>query len=180
MLNALGKLNDTFVKEYGFTLNIGIGLHTGRVRVGNMGTKDLFNYTIIGDNVNVASRLENLSKFYGVRIIFSEDMKTYVPRTHQIQELDLVRIRGRQEPLKIYGLFTGKFMADSDKHIAAYYHALRLYREQKFGRALEIFEQFRQKRVDRRLYKIYRQRCKYYLTHPPGKSWDGIFTHQQK
>ena len=180
MLNALGILNETFAKEYGFTLNIGIGLHTGRVRVGNMGTTDLFNYTIIGDNVNVASRLENLSKFYGVRIIFSEEMKTYVPRTHQIQELDLVRIRGRREPLRIYGLFTGKFMADSDEHIAVYYRALGLYREQKFDRALEIFEQFRQKRVDRKLYQIYRQRCEYYLTHPPGKSWDGIFTHQQK
>ena len=81
MLSQLGYLNKLFEKKYGFGINIGIGLHVGVVRVGNMGTEDLFNYTIIGDEVNVAARLENLTKFYGVRIIISEGMIPYVPVT---------------------------------------------------------------------------------------------------
>lgn len=180
MLTALGDLNRTFIKTYGFEINIGIGLHAGTVRVGNMGTEDLFNYTIIGDNVNVAARLESLTKFYGVRIIISEVMKPHVPSTHYVQELDLIKIKGRTQPLKIYGLYTGDFLKLSEVHLDRYHEALNFYRNHKFDNAHEIFTEFRQKKFDRELYRIYQNRCAFFMEHPPDDNWDGVFVHQNK
>ena len=180
MLSQLGHLNKVFEKKYGFGINIGIGLHVGVVRVGNMGTEDLFNYTIIGDEVNVAARMESLTKFYGVRIIISEGMIPYVPVTHWIQDLDMVKIKGRQKPLKIYGLFSGDFLDEPRRHINEYHEALKLYRQKKFEAAHLIFTKFREKRFDRPLYKIYQERCAYFMKHPPKEDWDGVFVHRKK
>ncbi|SLM28342.1 Adenylate/guanylate cyclase with Chase sensor [Desulfamplus magnetovallimortis] len=178
MLSALGELNGEFVRKYGFEINIGIGLHAGVVRVGNMGTEDLFNYTIIGDDVNVASRLENLSKFYGVRIVISEVMKPHVPSTHQVQELDLVRVRGRQKPLRIFGLYSGMFLNNPEKHLDEYHEALTLYRNKNFKAAHHIFLKFNNKKYDRPLYDIYRKRCEFFIKTPPPDDWDGVFIHE--
>ena len=180
MLSQLGYLNKVFEKKYGFGINIGIGLHVGVVRVGNMGTEDLFNYTIIGDEVNVAARMESLTKFYGVRIIISEGMIPYVPVTHWIQDLDMVKIKGRQKPLKIYGLFSGDFLDEPRRHINEYHKALKLYRQKKFEAAHLIFTKFREKQFDRPLYKIYQERCAYFMEHPPKEDWDGVFVHIKK
>lgn len=180
MLSQLGNLNIEFKKKYGFEINIGIGLHVGVVRVGNMGTEDLFNYTIIGDEVNIASRLESLSKFYGVRIIISEKMIPYVPVTHWIQDLDLVRVKGRLEPLKIYGLFSGEFLDNPKQHLDEYHKALSLYRQKEFKGAFDIFTKFRDAKYDRPLYKIYQERCAYFMKTPPNEDWDGVFVHRRK
>ena len=76
MTERLARLNEEFRRDFGFAVASGIGLHRGRVRVGNFGSEDLFDYTVIGDAVNLASRLESLTKFYGVHAIASEDIKT--------------------------------------------------------------------------------------------------------
>lgn len=180
MLTELGSLNGKFIKKYGFEINMGIGLHTGVVRVGNMGTEELFNYTIIGDDVNVAARLESLSKFYGVRIIISEVLKAHLPSTHWSQELDLVRVKGRAQPLKIYGLYTGKFLRHPKEHLDRYHDALYLYRSKKFQAAHEIFSKFRDEMYDRPLYKIYQERCSFFMKYPPPDNWNGVFSHKNK
>ncbi|MBU0676422.1 MAG: adenylate/guanylate cyclase domain-containing protein [Proteobacteria bacterium] len=180
MLEELGKLNKIFVQKYGFEINIGIGLHAGQVRVGNMGTTELFDYTIIGDNVNLASRLEGLSKYYGVRIVISETLQNHIPDTFALQELDLVRVKGREKPLTIYGLFA----ITEDQHKMAeleiYGNAIEKYRHQHFQEALDLFTQLREKHLDRRLYSLYQERCQVFLTSPPPVDWDGVFTHTTK
>lgn len=180
MLKALGNLNREFTKKYGFEINIGIGLHSGIVRVGNMGTEDLFNYTIIGDDVNVTSRLENLTKFYGVRIILSEEMKAHVPHTHSVQELDLVRVQGRAQPLKIYGLYSGGFLKYPDEHLKRYHKALDCYRKHRFDMAYNLFSEFTEKEYDRPLYRLYLKRCAFFRKYPPDDDWDGVFVHNNK
>ncbi len=180
MLAALGELNEMFTEKYGVATNIGIGLHAGVVRVGNMGTEELFNYTIIGDDVNVGARLESLSKYYGVQMVISEVMKPHVPDTHWVQELDLVQVKGRAQPLRIYGLCSEKFLTRPKKHLDRYHEALDLYRDKKFTAAYEIFSEFRNDTFYRPLYRIYRERCLFFIENPPPQDWAGVFVHHRK
>ncbi len=180
MLRELGKINKSFREKYGFDINIGIGLHAGTVRVGNMGTDELFDYTIIGDNVNLASRLEGLTNYYGVRIILSETMIDHVPQEFSQQELDLVTVKGRAEPLKIYGLFSDGEDSHKKNELVLYHEALQKYRQQKFSEAEEMFAALRNDFFDRKLYSLYEKRCQKFLSEPPPEEWDGVFGHTSK
>ncbi|KJR41133.1 adenylate/guanylate cyclase with Chase sensor, partial [Candidatus Magnetoovum chiemensis] len=107
IMNTLENLSLKFEKDYGVTIKTGIGLHSGICRVGNMGSDDLFDYTAIGDHVNLASRLEGLTKFYGVNIIFSENIihkqqGGMLKDKPLIMYVDRVRVKGKSEPINIY------------------------------------------------------------------------------
>lgn len=180
MLSALGELNKKFREKYGFEVNMGIGLHTGKVRVGNIGTDELFDYTVIGDNVNLTSRLEGLTKFYGVRIVMSETLIDSLPKEFTCQELDMVQVKGRETPLKIYGLFS----TQPDKHksgeLEIYNEALRQYRERNFAEAARMFSDLRNNFLDRRLYSLYEERCHHFQEDPPPPDWDFVYSHTSK
>ncbi len=183
ILALLPELNRAFEQNYGIRLDIGIGLHAGLCRVGNMGSEDIFDYTIIGDNVNLASRLEGLTKFYGVPLIVSEAMLKQ-GRTKDLQalELDLVRVKGKNEPVRIFSVFApmdGKHVLE-EAEIQAHARGLDLYRSRMFDKAGHAFSELAAQFPERPLYALYRQRCEYFITHPPDKSWDGVFSHTSK
>ena len=180
MLRKLGKINKVFIDKFGFEINIGIGLHSGIVRVGNMGTDDLFDYTIIGDNVNLASRLEGLTKYYGVRIILSETMADACPPDFKLQELDMVSVKGRDTPVTIYGLYTGHYARHPETELPLYIEGIKAYRARNFTEGLKIFSRLNSEFLDRRLYRLYEARCQSYITSPPPEDWDKVFRHISK
>lgn len=182
MLNSLVSLNKIFKNKYGIEIDIGIGIHAGKCRVGNMGSADLFDYTIIGDNVNLTSRLEGLTKFYGVKIIVSEVVTAYLPDTILFQELDQVRVKGKTEPVGIYTAF----QANSDlrqgleKELADHRQGLAVYKQRQFFQAKNLFEDLCTRYPHRKIYSIYLSRCVFFMQTPPEDSWDGVFTHETK
>ncbi|MDR0735546.1 MAG: adenylate/guanylate cyclase domain-containing protein [Zoogloeaceae bacterium] len=102
MQETLSRLNAGLQAEFGITLTIGAGIHTGPAYVGNMGSADTVNYTLIGDNVNIASRLEGLCAQYGVPVIVSEATKTQCGEHFAFRFLDTLRVKGKQHPISIY------------------------------------------------------------------------------
>lgn len=182
MLDALEDLNKGFKEKFNIQLAVGIGLHSGRCRVGNMGSDDIFDYTIIGDNVNLASRLEGLTKFYGVQLIVSETMLKNRVKDILIQELDLVRVKGKNEPVRIYTVYSlhDKNPGQRQEEITAYHKGLNHYRERSFVQGEQSFRELAAHYPKQKIYLIYRERCAYFIKNPPDENWDGVFTHTSK
>ncbi|MBU0970489.1 MAG: adenylate/guanylate cyclase domain-containing protein [Proteobacteria bacterium] len=181
MLAALVELNRLFIDKYGIQIDIGIGIHSGKCRVGNMGSADLFDYTIIGDNVNLTSRLEGLTKFYGVKLIVSEVMVTKLSLPMQFQELDRVRVKGKNEPVGIYTVHlpTTYEKQSLESELQAYEQGLVAYKTKQFENAHGIFQTLCQK-YPRKINQIYLERTAFFIENPPDTDWDGVFTHQTK
>ncbi|MFH2091938.1 MAG: adenylate/guanylate cyclase domain-containing protein [Pseudomonadota bacterium] len=183
MIDALIDLNKTFQEKFGIQIAVGIGLHSGHCRVGNMGSDDIFDYTIIGDNVNLTSRLESLTKFYGVQIIISDSMLKGLTPDLLVQELDQVKVKGKGKPVRIYTVYSnahGQMDESRPKEIKWYQDSLKLYKDQQFEQAHKQFTSLAAAYPDQKLYAIYQERCALFMKTPPGERWDGVFTHTSK
>jgi adenylate cyclase len=182
IIQLLPEINKEFEERFGVSLEIGIGLHSGRCRVGNMGSDNIFDYTIIGDNVNLASRLEGLTKFYGVQLIVSETMLKNGAGNFSIQELDLVRVKGKNEPVRIFTVSSSSAEKYDyrEKETQAYTLALDLYRARSFDKAGNIFSELVEQFPGQKIYVIYQERCDFFVKNPPDETWDGVFSHTSK
>lgn len=179
MIDALKVLNEDFVERYGNKVAFGIGLHAGRASVGNMGSDELFDYTVIGDSVNLASRLEGLSKFYGVELVISETLVDYCGADFVVQELDTVRVKGKEKPISIYTVHKKAAAETRADELQRYNKALQLYKDQKFTDAVTLFKEL-QAGSGWLLYPMYEERCETLSHNPPGEGWDAVFTHKTK
>jgi len=169
-LKELEKLNIGYKKRGYPSINIGIGLHTGLVTVGEMGSVDRSDFTIIGDSVNLCSRLEGLTKFYGAKIIISEDTKKYLTKNYKIRELDKVQVKGKLKSIIIYEVLGfGDFDKEEKVIEERYLKALNLYKNAKFDLSRKEFERL----GDSTLYKLYANRCKELLLQDI-KDFDGV------
>lgn len=181
MVKAVRQLDDAF-KEKGWPLlQIGVGLNTGEMSVGNMGSEFRMAYTVLGDAVNLGSRLEGLTKEYGVYIICSETTKAAV-KEYTYRELDKVRVKGKNEPVAIFepmGL-TEELASDTKKELSRYRQALRFFRAQEWDKAEQEFFGLQQSGHKHKLYEVYMSRIAMYRQNPPGEDWDGVFTHTSK
>jgi adenylate cyclase len=181
MMDELKVMQKDF-KARGWPLvNIGIGLNTGNMNVGNMGSEFRMAYTVLGDAVNQGSRLEGLTKYYGVNIIVSETTKDSISE-YIFRELDLVTVLGKNESVAIYEPVGHR--NDLDKSIISeitdYKRALREFRSQNWDRAEVGFFNLSRADSDRRLYQIYLDRITHFRKEPPRDDWDGVFTHTTK
>lgn len=181
MLQAMDEMRDEFNARGWPEIRIGVGINTGPMNVGNKGSEFRVDYTVLGDAVNLGSRMEGLTKNYGVEIITGEATRHAVPE-FEYRELDRVRVKGKDQPVTLYeplGLVEtiDKGLRNSVKR---FHHALQLYRQQKWDDAEQELFSLSQHEPERQIYRIYLDRIAYYRQHPPGENWDGVFTHTSK
>jgi adenylate cyclase len=166
MLTELGKLNVVFQEKYGQTLKIGVGMNCGFVRVGNFGSQDLFSYTIIGDNVNLCSRLEGLTKYYGLTNIAGEGMIHPSTGGFHFQEVDSVLVKGKHEPVTIYTVMYPDERDRRGEELDLADKALAGYKTRDFAAALALYADL-ETRFGAPLYSLYKQRCQTLIATPP-------------
>ena len=181
MLSDLRVLQSDFEKKGWPPIKIGVGLNTGLMNVGNMGSEFRMAYTVLGDAVNLGSRLEGLTKNYGVEFIVSESTKAAVPE-YVYRELDRVRVKGKDKPVTIFEPMGLKNEVDKSARDAMklYEQALKLYRSQNWDMAELQFLNLGKADPDRVLYRLYSERVAHFRKEPPSEKWDGVFTHESK
>ncbi len=181
MQKAVEKLNSEFAKKGWAEISIGIGLNTGIMSIGDMGSKFRRNYTVLGDSVNLASRVESLTKYYDVKIIVTE-----FTRTHQkifiFRKLDRVRVKGKTSSIDIYEPldYIKTFPLEAGKELKIYHAALEYYFSKAWEKALALFTELKQKNPEVKLYSIYMIRIEEFMKNPPPEDWDGVYVHVEK
>ena len=181
IVERMHLLREEFAEKQWPEIHVGIGVNTGIMNVGNKGSEFRVDYTILGDAVNLGSRLEGLTKLYGVDIITSESTRHEVPE-FEYRELDRVRVKGKDKPVTIYeplGLLENVDNAER-KLLRQFHIGIKQYRAQNWDAAEREIFSLSQLDPDRKIYKIYLDRIMHFRQEPPGENWDGCFTHTSK
>jgi adenylate cyclase len=175
MQQRMVAVNDKWRAESLPQLRTRIGINTGRAVAGNMGTKAIFNYSLLGDCVNLASRLEGVNKEYGTRTIIGEDTWKVVRDEFDTRELDWIRVKGRSRPVAIYELVAeaGGIDGRLRETFARFAEGLRLYRAQRWADATVAFERALRINPEDGPSRLFAERCAYYGAHAPD-AWDGV------
>jgi adenylate cyclase len=177
----LQTLNAKWLSEGKPELRTRFGISSGDVSVGNMGSSERMSYTVLGDAVNLASRLEGINKYYGTRIIVGEETYEAVKLHFLMRPVDVVAVKGKARGVHIYELLAG-LPDDHEVPPSAYdlqcqkltEKAFQAYVSGDFGAALSLYEQLAKAFPDDQLAPMFMQRCNAYLTDPPGADWTGV------
>lgn len=177
MNNELEEFNQFRIREGKVPIEVGVGINTGYTIIGTIGSDDRMDSTVIGDPVNVASRLENLNKIYKTNILISNHTYEMIQNKDlfNIREIDKVTVKGKEQVISIYEVFNNN--PENIKHlkmnyITEFYKAISLYREKNWFKALQIFQSLMKRNEEDGVLKIYIERCKKYVYSPP-KNWNG-------
>lgn len=176
MLVKLQELQQHWQAQNKPLINIGIGVNSGQMTVGNMGSEKRFDYTVMGDAVNLGSRLEGLTKHYGVQIILSEFTYQVINTDFLVRELDCVRVKGKNKPVTIYELVgqADQFDGNPPEWIELFHQGRAAYKQQHWESALDYFQQVLRLRPHDQPAQCYCTRCQEYQHNPPHEDWDGV------
>jgi adenylate cyclase len=182
MIAALAPLRLEFGARGWGQLDMGIGLNTGTMIVGNLGSRDRLAYTAVGDPVNVAARLEGLSKEYGVHIVVGDPTRQAAGDAFEYRFLDLVAVKGRAEPVQVWELVgrAGDVPPERREILARYEHGVALYRSRRWGEATALFDELVAAAPDDGPIALYRRRARELLEEPPASDWDGVWVARTK
>jgi adenylate cyclase len=154
------------------------GINSGLMLVGNLGSTYRFAYSVLGDHVNLGSRLEGLNKQYGTEIIIGENTAPLVEKSFVLREIDIVRVVGREQPVRIYELLAraGTLLPkEQEKAFNSYAAGLDAYRQQRWSEALGLFQESLALWREDGPSQTMAQRCQIYQKTPPPEEWDGVF-----
>ncbi len=176
MQKALRELDPVFAKLGWPALRMGVGINCGTMSVGDMGSEFRRSYTVMGDAVNLASRLEELTKEYEIGILVSENIVRAV-EGFVYREVDKVRVRGKQEGVAIFEPIGAQGEVDGDRlaEIARFHEALAHFRAQRWDEAEAQLYELASVAPAVKLYRLYRERIANFRSSPPGADWDGVF-----
>ncbi|NPV39656.1 MAG: adenylate/guanylate cyclase domain-containing protein [Brevinematales bacterium] len=158
-----------------------IGMNSGPAVVGNMGSRQRMNYTMMGDTVNLASRLEGANKFYGTYTMMSESTYEQVKDHFVCRRLDIIRVKGKSQPIAVYELVerVGKLSAEKEKILQLFQSGFELYEKRQWAKAREIFLSLWQEYEDPPS-KTYLERCEEFMKNPPPEDWNGVYILRSK
>jgi adenylate cyclase len=179
MRDMMPALAPSFAMRGWPELVIGIGVNTGTMNVGDMGSRFRKAYTVLGDSVNLASRIEGLTKFYGVTILCGEGTREAAPE-FVWREIDRVRVVNREEPIAIYEPLGREIAANARSRLDRWAEALAYYRARDFAAAHDHFAGLGEQDVSTTLYALFAARCRVYIAAPPADDWDGATNMTEK
>jgi adenylate cyclase len=181
MMGELKKLQIKWSEEGRPVLDIGIGINTGDMVVGNMGSEMRFDYTVMGDSVNLGSRLEGINKEYGTNIIISEYTYDAVKDNLFCRELDAVKVKGKKLPVRIYELLGERTDGEKwSKYVVPFEEGLAKYKQGLWDEAIVCFMKALEARPTDAASHLYIERCQSLKENPPEGEWDGVFTMTKK
>jgi adenylate cyclase len=157
-------------------LDVGIGVNTGQMVVGNFGSRRRLEYAVVGGPVNVAARLESLTKLYGVRVVAGHDTRTAAGDAFAWRFLDLVVVKGRPDPIRVWELVERAERVDAmrQQRLERYHDGVDLYRGRRFQQAVKVFGDLAEELPGDGPVRLYLERSRLALGTPPPEDWDGV------
>eukprot|EP00002_Diphylleia_rotans_P026596 TRINITY_DN530_c0_g1_i4.p1 TRINITY_DN530_c0_g1~~TRINITY_DN530_c0_g1_i4.p1 ORF type:complete len:726 (-),score=112.77 TRINITY_DN530_c0_g1_i4:198-2375(-) len=185
MISNLSAFNQSRSKQGYDLIQVGIGINTGRVLSGNIGTERRLEYTVIGDGVNIASRIEGVTKQYGITIMISETTYEEVSHHFVTRELDLIRVVGKKQPIRVYELIrentTPPGSDNIDEAVKLFSQGLEFYRNREFLKASSLFESADRARVGGDPpSRVFLERCGLLVQNSPEDGWDRVWNMDSK
>jgi len=183
MMRALRRFNLRREDAAKMPVDIGVGISTGEVVAGNIGSPKRMDYTVIGDSVNLASRLEGANKYYGTKILVCELAVQQMHAQQRLREVDLIRVKGQTKPIAMFEALdyhSDETFPNMAATLAAFEKGVARYRKREWQSAIDCFAQALQANPNDAPSQLYIERCEYYLADPPDDSWDGIWTMKEK
>lgn len=181
MLAKTEELKPQLLAEGYPEINIGIGLNTGMMNVGDMGSSYRRAYTVLGDNVNLASRIEGLTKYYGVGLVVGERTRDSV-ENFVFRHLDLVKVKGKTSGVKVYQPLCPQAKARSEllAELKRYEEALAAYYQRNWKQAQTLFDDLHRTHPHTHIYELYLGRIENLNQRNPGPEWDGVYERREK
>ena len=181
MMEELNSLNQVWSQRGIPRMNIGIGVNTGQMWVGNMGSHVRFDYTVIGDAVNLGSRLEGTNKQYGTNIIISEFTHSQIKENFLCRRLDSIRVKGKHEPVTIYELISKGEGTEEQRSLSERFESgLNLYSNAKWDEAMAAFHDLLLDFPEDKPTHVLISRCQQYKECPPPDDWDCVYVMTSK
>ena len=183
MMVGLRELNARLVARGRDPIRIGVGISTGQVVAGNIGSPKRLEYTVIGNRVNIAHRLEDANKFYGTSVLICSQTHARMNKSTPVREIDLIRVRGMEMPVAIYevmGHHTDDSFPNRDAAVAAFSEGLSRFRRREWKEAAHCFGEALAANPQDGPSRIYAERCQIFDKSPPPPDWDGVWSVQSK
>jgi len=180
MQGAMGALQEAWQTRGLPLVSARMGLHSGRVVAGNVGSRDRFNYTVMGDAVNLAFRLEGANRHYGTRILLSEATFRRLGDAFLVRELDQVQVKGRMQPVTIYELLGPQPGDGIPEWLQLFSYGRSAYREGLWQQAANYFQEVLRRKEDDGPARLFLRRCLEFVKNPPPPNWQGVFILDRK